>query len=655
MHNQERIISKEGEKRIDSKKASLKEIFFQKGYFFPLSMESPFRSFHNMILLSFMLLSVIIILFLSSVLYLQFSSRLKRERETQAEQLLKQGANQLEEYLVSMRRISDAMYYNVIKVPDLNMSELNEEMNLLYEAHKDNLVSVAIFSSQGKLISAVPISAEKKNRKVVEQDFFSTAVQQVENLHFSLPHVQNLFDDPSFRTHWVISLSRVVDLNRDGVSNNAVLLVDMNYDTIERMMEKLNGDDDSRYFYLCDKKGKLIYHPRMREILRKSFQENTEDVAEWEDGLHYIKKDGRKETVILDTIGYTGWKMVSVLEEKNPVFTPGGTLYYVFMLISLTLLISLFFNQLLSLRLSYPIRKLNEDLENMGDRERFIEEISIYGSTEIIHLGQTLVQSFRKIDELTEEKIQQQEEKRQTEMDALQSQINPHFLYNTLESVVWMIESGKKEDAVFMVTQLASFFRISLSGGKNIIPLSQEIQHAKNYMNIQKIRFKNKFAVNFDVQEEVLDCLTVKLILQPILENAIYHGMEGMDGDGEIDVRGKIIQENSLPVILLSVEDNGFGMPVEKAESFLDNEVEPSSFSDRKKRGSGVGLINVHKRIQLRFGSRYGLKIISAPDEGTTVQLRLPPIEYSEETQKSMEHGNMHSSSSGFHGGGRNS
>ena len=655
MHNQERIISKEGEKRIDSKKASLKEIFFQKGYFFPLSMESPFRSFHNMILLSFMLLSVIIILFLSSVLYLQFSSRLKRERETQAEQLLKQGANQLEEYLVSMRRISDAMYYNVIKVPDLNMSELNEEMNLLYEAHKDNLVSVAIFSSQGKLISAVPISAEKKNRKVVEQDFFSTAVQQVENLHFSLPHVQNLFDDPSFRTHWVISLSRVVDLNRDGVSNNAVLLVDMNYDTIERMMEKLNGDDDSRYFYLCDKKGKLIYHPRMREILRKSFQENTEDVAEWEDGLHYIKKDGRKETVILDTIGYTGWKMVSVLEEKNPVFTPGGTLYYVFMLISLTLLISLFFNQLLSLRLSYPIRKLNEDLENMGDREQFIEEISNYGSTEIIHLGETLVQSFRKIDELTEEKIQQQEEKRQTEMDALQSQINPHFLYNTLESVVWMIESGKREDAVFMVTQLASFFRISLSGGKNIIPLSQEIQHAKNYMNIQKIRFKNKFSVHFDVEEEVLHCLTVKLILQPILENAIYHGMEGMDGDGEIDVRGKILTEDGLPLILLSVEDNGFGMPPEKAESFLNNEMETSSFSDQKKRGSGVGLINVHRRIQLRFGAQYGLKIVSAPDEGTTVQLRLPPIEYTEETQKSLEHGNMHSSSSGFHGGGRNS
>ena len=94
-------------------------------------------------------------------------------------------------------------------------------------------------------------------------------------------------------------------------------------------------------------------------------------------------------------------------------------------------------------------------------------------------------------------------------MDALQSQINPHFLYNTLESVVWMIESGKKEDAVFMVTELASFFRISLSGGKNVIRLSQEIQHAKNYMNIQKIRFKDKFTVDFQVSEEALSCHSV--------------------------------------------------------------------------------------------------------------------------------------------------
>ena len=555
---------------------------------------------------------------------------------------------------MSMRRISDAMYYDVIKGSDLNLPGINEEMNLLYEAHKDKLVSVAIFSSKGKLISAVPISSEKKNRKVMEQGFFSVAVEQVENLHFSLPHVQNLFDDPSFRTHWVISLSRAVELNREGMSDNGVLLVDMNYDSVERMMEKLNGEDNARYFYLCDKEGKLIYHPRIREILRDSFQENAEETAEWEDGIHYIKKGEREKTVIIDTIGYTGWKMVSVMEEKNRIFAHGGMLYYVFILISLTLLISLVFNQLLSLRLSYPIRKLNEDIESMGEKRLSISEISDYGSTEIIHLGKTLLQSFQKIDELTEEKLHEQEEKRQAEMDALQSQINPHFLYNTLESVVWMIESEKRENAVFMVTQLASFFRISLSGGRNIIPLSQELLHAENYMNIQKLRFKNKFSVYFEVPKEVLDCLTVKLILQPILENAIYHGMEGMDGDGEIRIRGERI-EGDIPQILLSVEDNGFGMTEEKATALLEREDNLPSFSAQKKRGSGVGLINVHKRIRLRFGPEYGLKIITAPDEGTKVEIRLPFIEFTEENRKGLEQGNLFAGKKEVPEGGKSS
>ena len=160
-------------------------------------------------------------------------------------------------------------------------------------------------------------------------------------------------------------------------------------------------------------------------------------------------------------------------------------------------------------------------------------------------------------------------------------------------------------------------------------------------MNIQQIRFKDKFKVDFTVSEEVLRCLTVKLILQPILENAIYHGMAGVDEDGEIHVRGEMIKGENSSMVLLSVEDNGFGMTEEKAESLLDTEAELSDFSDRKKRGSGVGLIN------------FGLRIHSEPDEGTRVEVRLPAIEYTEETQKSLEHGNMHSSTDGFHGGGK--
>ena len=622
------------------KKNLLADVFLQKGVSIPFSITSPLRSFHNMLLMSFMLFSVFLILFLSIVLYAQFSIRFRISQEKQSEQLLKQGSIQLEEYLLRMRRISDALYYNVVKGTDVDYTELNQEMNLLYEAHKDSLVSVALFSGQGKYIAAVPISAEKKNRKVTDQGWYREAVQQVENLHFSLPHV--------------ISLSRVVELSFDGRSDSGVLLVDMDYKMIERMMEKLNQVNGKRYFYLCDKRGKLIYHPKIREIYRGHAQEDTEAAVSQEDGIHRLTMDGKKETIVVDTIGYTGWKLVSVLEDGNNVFSTGGMLYYVFVVISVTLLIALVMNQVISLRLSYPIRKLNEDLENMGVRRPTIEEISSYGSTEIVHLGESLLQSLQRIDELTEERIQQQEEKRQSEMDALQSQINPHFLYNTLESVVWMIESGKREDAVYMVTQLASFFRISLSSGKNIIPLSQEIQHAKNYMNIQKIRFKNKFTVDFDVEEEVLSCLTVKLILQPILENAIYHGMEGMDEDGEILVSGRIQREaDGRRSVLLSVKDNGFGMTEEKAKALLEKtESDYSSFSSQKKRGSGVGVINVHRRIQLRFGAMYGLRVISAPDEGTDVQVLLPAIPFTEENQKNMEHGNMHHSTGHFHSGG---
>ena len=213
----------------------------------------------------------------------------------------------------------------------------------------------------------------------------------------------------------------------------------------------------------------------------------------------------------------------------------------------------------------------------------------------------------------------------------MQSQINPHFLYNTLDSIVWMIEGEKYEDAVFMITQLASLFRISLSRGKTIISIEDELKHAKNYMNIQQVRYKNKFTIDFQVEEDILNCCTVKLVIQPLLENAIYYGMEYMDGDGEIEVRGYRKDRD----IYIEVRDNGLGMPEETVNALLteNNRV--------RKKGSGVGLINVHNRIRLRFGNPYGLEIESQPDEGTTIRIHLPYISYSMDTVELLEGGKI--------------
>ena len=183
-----------------------------------------------------------------------------------------------------------------------------------------------------------------------------------------------------------------------------------------------------------------------------------------------------------------------------------------------------------------------------------------------------------------------------------------------------------------MVTQLASLFRISLSRGKTIISMEDELNMPENYMNIQKIRYKNKFTVEFQEEDAILSCCTVKLVIQPFLENAIYYGMESMDGDGEITVVG---YRKGDDVFLLKCATTDFGMPDEMVDALLteNNRV--------RKHGSGVGLINVHNRIRLRFGEPYGLEIDSCLDEGTTVRIHLPYIAYSPENTELLEGGRL--------------
>ena len=193
------------------------------------------------------------------------------------------------------------------------------------------------------------------------------------------------------------------------------------------------------------------------------------------------------------------------------------------------------------------------------------EKIAIGGSTEIRHLGQSIQESYRQNSELMKKVIWEQNERRKSEFDVLQSQINPHFLYNTLDSITWMIESGKNEEAAFMITQLAKLFRISLSKGHTVIRIRDELQHAQSYVNIQKVRYKNKFEVVFDIRPDILDDCIVKLVLQPILENAINYGVREMDDCGKILIRGWKEQEN----IFMQVSDNGMGIPEEEIDLLL--------------------------------------------------------------------------------------
>ncbi len=617
------------------------------------------RTIQSTILTAFSVISFLLLLVLGLVLYQLFARRMRTASQESSGQILQQAVVNLEDYLANTRRISDAVYYNVIKNADLSVDSIDHEMELIYEAHKDSLVSIALFTADGRLLSASPLTTLKENLDVTEQSWFTSALRKTDNLHFSTPHVENLFLDPSCHYRWVISLSRAVEINENGTMTTGVLLVDMNYSIIDRMMERINQDSGGQYIYLTDSGGSIIYHPKQMQINYGILAENNINEAHYRDGARQESFGGEHRQVLVSSVAYTGWKMIAVIPASAYGVDGSSLRFVVILLVAISVLVMLLINQLVSKRISMPLNRLNRSIARMEEGDMIPEDIYVGGSEEVEHLGRTLRVSMSRINQLMKDIVTEQEEKQKSEMDALQSQINPHFLYNTLDSIVWMIEGEHNREAVFMVTQLASLFRISLSRGKNIIPIEQELRHAENYINIQKVRYKNNFTVHFELDEKIKDYLTIKLILQPIIENAIYYGVGDMDPEdgGEIRVRGWMIPddaaENRIAAgdIYIAVSDTGYGMAPEVCENLLRDDTEARKRVP--KHGSGVGLRNVHNRIRLRFGASYGLMAVSEPDVGTTVTVHLPAVPDTEENRQLLESGHYTAGAGHFPEGGK--
>lgn len=588
------------------------------------------RGMQSTIMLVFSGISVAVMMILGIMVYLRVSAASREEMIGSTEKLMEQTGENMEDYLVSMRQISDAVYYNVIKENDFSDqdNDIQQGMKRIYEANRSNLRSIAIYNNYGSLMGAEPVVLQKEDPNVTRQDWYKQAKAEMENMHFSTPHIQNLFDD-AFRYYWVISLSRAVELTDNGVPQVGVLLVDMDYSSISRMMKQINAKTSGQYYYLCDGSGEIIYHTKQMQINKGICSENSKKAASYKDGVYDEFAGGEHRKVIVNTISYTGWKLVGVI--PNSVFTHGmfDIRYFIVLLILLMAMMLGVVNRVVSVRIASPILKLNDSVLEYETGKK--PEIYIGGSMEIRHLGDSIQRSYEQIDMLMHKIVLEQTERRKSELEALQSQINPHFLYNALDSITWMIEGERNDEAVFMISQLAKLFRISLSKGRTVIPVSDELQHVQSYMNIQKVRYKNSFSFVLDVDPAVYSFCTVKLILQPILENAINYDVGGMDEDdgGEIRVTGR---EQDGKVLLL-VEDNGLGMSEDEVAFLLTDN------NRIHKHGSGVGLVNVNNRIQLLFGKEYGLSVASEPDEGTVVTVSFPAIPYTEENRKMLEAG----------------
>ena len=575
-------------------------------------------SIQGILSLSFTAVAVVGMIFMGLALFFRFSANTNAQMAENSQRVLAQVNLNLDMYLRRMMRLSDTAYYSVIKDADLAEEDLSEALDLLYENNRDALVSIALFSEEGDLIASTPLVGLKNSVNPEKESWFTTAMDRIENLHFSTPHVQNLFEDPDYQYRWVVSLSRQVEMTRAGAIESGVLLVDMSFGGIEQICKDVDLSSTG-YLYLIDGDGEIIYHPRQQLIYAGLLEENNLAAAGYTDGSHQETFGGARREVTVKTVGYTGWKLVGVVPSENLWDNYGQLVLFFLFVVLFSVFLLVFVNLRLSEWITAPVKKLDRAVKELEHGSTEVD-FDVGGPGEVEHLSHSVRSMVSTMRHLMDDIIEQEEQKRRSELEVLQSQINPHFLYNTLDSVIWMTENGRTDDAVVMLTSLARFFRISLSRGSSIIPIRDELEHARHYLTIQKMRYKNKFSATITAEDGVESLYTIKLIVQPILENAIYHGMAYADGDGEITVRA--FRDGGD--VLIEVSDNGPGMPEEVVESLLDPNG-PAAAAGAK--GSGIGFRNVHRRIRLTFGADYGLTIFSEPDDGTTVRIRLPALD----------------------------
>lgn len=571
------------------------------------------RSIRNSIFIYFTITSLVAVLLIVISIYSRLSSQLYDTVKQENVSLVNRVDSSMEVYLRNIMKLSDTIYYGIIKNTNLSEDSIGEKLTLLYNNNKEQVSNIALISKEGEPISVVPAARFRKNFKAEDEEWFVNALNKTENIHFTLPHVQKMFEKGDNSYNWVISMSRAVEITVGGSTEQAVLLIEMAYQGLEEVLDEVTLGNGG-YIYLMDSNGDIIWHPKFELIASGRVKENNLVAAGYDDGSREEVFNGTRQTVVTKTVGYTGWKLVGVIKGTGISLNMLKTRLFIVFVILLIIFIVIIINSYISFRVTNPIRELEKSVKEL-EEGNLDADIYMGGSYEVQHLGKSVQDMKFRIKGLMQDIVNEHEEKRKSEFDSLQAQINPHFLYNTLDIIVWQIENEKQSEAVHTVTALARFFRLSLGKGKNIVTVKDEIDHVRNYLMIQHMRFKNKFDYEFDVAEDVLELPSLKLMLQPLVENAIYHGMEFMDGDGMIMVKAWRKEDE----LYLSVADNGLGMTEDKVEMILTGKS-----TSGNGRGSGIGVKNVNERIKLYFGEAYGLTIDSEPDEGTTVIIHLP-------------------------------
>lgn len=529
-----------------------------------------------------------------------YTNALRSGAASSSEESLHQAANAIADYTSDTNQLMRRVILELERVE--SREELGETLSTLVEM-RDDLCNIAVYTEKGNLINCWSSKQARKERTGTLN--LQGVDADANGLYITPPHVLNLYKD---YYPWVITVASPTTLLRYG-DKPVYVTLDLQFSSIAAYVDDV-GIGTRGYTFLIDQKGRLVYHPQQQLIYVGIKQEDTLRYSGRGDGV-YIEGNTLR---IVRSIPQSKWRLVGVSYLDELVETPRNTaLRMIVMVSSVALLLVLGVAAFAMGLVSAPIQRLVAQMHRFEQDATGFQYEPVRGTQEIAVLSDSFGHMVCRIQELIEEVKHDEETLQKTELKALQAQINPHFLYNTLDSIQWMCEVGRNTDAVQMVGALARLFRISTSRGAELIPIRRELEHAESYLIIQKFRYKDQFQYRFVVDDSLLDCLCSKITLQPIIENAILHGFGEFMDAGEIVIEVKDDGDD----IIMSVTDNGIGMEEEVCARLL---------SEQEDSTSGIGIKNVNDRNQIYFGEQYGLAIESEPDEGTRVTIRLPKI-----------------------------
>ncbi|MBQ2286177.1 MAG: sensor histidine kinase [Clostridia bacterium] len=535
-----------------------------------------------------------------------YSRSLLRDARVSSLQAAEQTATAVDNYLDSMKEKLSLIYGIVLKTE--TPVELEEKLSAVTYVQND-IFSITLYGENGEIIACAGSGGELKNNISADESFDKELYEKTDGFILTSSHVQTLFKN---EYPWVVTIA--VKTEKPIFDKGVYIAIDFKFSEIAKYINSV-GVGRQGYCFITDKKGDIVYHPQQQMLFSGIKSENLELLTAKPDGVIndsdviYALKTTENGEWRTAAVTYTGELKT---ERQTQIIISVALTFLICALILLIVLI------VYSNIVNKPVKSLIKDMKRF---EKEADGFVLNGGSEAVTELRVISDSFRhmtvKISELMEKVRHEETELRKTELKALQAQINPHFLYNTLDSIQWMCEQGRTDDAAKMVSSLARLFRISISRGKELITIKDEMRHAESYLIIQSYRYKDQFTYSFEIDPTLENCLCNKITVQPLIENAIYHGLNRTVDEGEIKISVKKAPDDEND-ILITVSDNGIGMTEEQCNAILKKERSDSS---------GIGVKNVNDRLKIYFGDKYGLNIESELDVGTTVTVRIPKKE----------------------------